>query len=231
MGNRTFVFAIILFLIVTNVSCAPQREIHEDVIDKSPSVTVKPLPMSERITVAISRFSNETHYGSGLFTDEYGDRIGKQASDSLARQLLATQRFVVVERQDIDRLQAEAELMGEDEDQFRKQLKGVDALILGSVVELGRETTGKSWMVGASKTQRARARVVLRMVDPDTGEVFYATDGSGDAALTSTNTLGFGGQAGFDSTLEGKAIEAAIVNMMNNITVTLETHGRASQTR
>jgi len=187
--------------------------------------------MAERITVAIARFSNETHYGSGLFRDEYGDRVGKQASDSLARQLLATQRFIVVERQDMDRLQAEAELMGEDIDQFRNQLKGVDALILGSVVELGRETTGKSWMVGASKTQRARARVVLRMVDPRSGEVFYATDGSGDATLTSKNTLGFGGQAGFDSTLEGKAIEAAIVNMMNNVTATLETHGRSSQTR
>jgi curli biogenesis system outer membrane secretion channel CsgG len=69
------------------------------------------------------------------------------------------------------------------------------------------------------------------MVDPRSGEVFYATDGSGDATLTSKNTLGFGGQAGFDSTLEGKAIEAAIVNMMNNVTATLETHGRSSQTR
>ena len=231
MKNRTFIFVFILVLVVANISCAPQRAINEDVIDKGPSVTVRPLPMAERITVAIARFSNETHYGSGLFRDEYGDRVGKQASDSLARQLLATQRFIVVERQDIDRLQAEAELMGEEKDQFRKQLKGVDALILGSVVELGRETTGKSWMVGASKTQRARARVVLRMVDPRSGEVFYATDGSGDATLTSKNTLGFGGQAGFDSTLEGKAIEAAIVNMMNNVTATLETHGRSSQTR
>ncbi|MBN1831704.1 MAG: curli production assembly protein CsgG [Deltaproteobacteria bacterium] len=231
MKNRAFVFVFIFALTLINISCAPERAIHEDVIDKGPSVTVRPLPMADRITVAIARFSNETHYGSGLFRDEYGDRIGKQASDSLARQLLATQRFIVVERQDIDRLQAEAELMGEEIDQFRSQLKGVDALILGSVVELGRETTGKSWMVGASKTQRARARVVLRMVDPHSGEVFYATDGSGDATLTSKNTLGFGGQAGFDSTLEGKAIEAAIVNMMNNVTATLETHGRASQTR
>ena len=231
MKSRAFFFVFILALALASFSCAPQRAIHEDVIDKGPSVTVMPLPMAERITVAIARFSNETHYGSGLFRDEYGDRVGKQASDSLARQLLATQRFIVVERQDIDRLQAEAELMGEEKDQFRKQLKGVDALILGSVVELGRETTGKSWMVGASKTQRARARVVLRMVNPRSGEVFYANDGSGDATLTSKNTLGFGGQAGFDSTLEGKAIEAAIVNMMNNVTATLETHGRASRTR
>ena len=109
MKSRIFVFVIILALAVASVSCAPQRAIHEDVVDKGPSVTVRPLPMAERITVAIARFSNETHYGSGLFRDEYGDRVGKQASDSLARQLLATQRFTVVERQDMDRLQAEAE--------------------------------------------------------------------------------------------------------------------------
>jgi hypothetical protein len=34
--------------------------------------------------------------------------------------------------------------------------------------------------------------------------------------------LGFGGAAGFDSTLEGKAIDAAIVNMINNIVSTLD---------
>jgi curli biogenesis system outer membrane secretion channel CsgG len=231
MKNKIFSFIFILSLATAITSCAPTRAIHEDVVDKGPVVKVNPLPMSERITVGIARFSNETHYGSGLFRDEYGDRIGKQASDSLAQQLLATQRFIVVERQDIGRLKAEAELEGIEKEQFYKQLKGVDALIMGSVVELGRETTGKSWMVGASKTQRARARVVLRMVDPRSGEIFYATEGSGDASITSKNTLGFGGRAGFDSTLEGKAIEAAIVNMMNNVTATLDTHGRVSQAR
>jgi len=231
MKYKKSILIFLLALAVAAIGCAPKRAIHEDVIDKGPAVQAKPLPMADRITVAIARFSNETHYGSGLFRDEYGDRVGKQASDSLARQLLATQRFIVVERQDLGRLKAEATLMGVEGEQFRSQLKGVDALIMGSVVELGRETTGKSWMVGASKTQRTRARVVLRMVDPRSGEVFYATEGSGDASLTSTNTLGFGGQTGFDSTLEGKAIEAAIVNMMNNITATLDARGRASQAK
>ncbi len=231
MNKKSYVLILILALAVVNGNCAPKRAIQANVADKGPAVTVNPLPVAERITVAIARFSNETHYGSGLFRDEYGDRIGKQASDSLAMQLLSTQRFIVVERQDLGHLKAEAELRGIEKEQFRKQLKGVDALIIGSVVELGRDTTGKSWMVGASKTQRARARVVLRMVDPYTGETFYSTEGTGEASLKSTSTLGFGGQTGFDSTLEGKAIDAAIVNMMNNVTATLNTHGRISQSR
>lgn len=88
--------------------------------------------------------------------------------------------------------------------------------------DLGRETTGGIWLLGKQKTQRARARVVLRLVDPKTGELFYTQEGSGDATISSSATLGFGGTTGFDSTLEGKAIDAAIVNLMNNVVKTLD---------
>jgi curli biogenesis system outer membrane secretion channel CsgG len=179
------------------------------------------------MTIAIARFTNESTYGSGLFTDASGDRLGKQAADLLTRHLMATQRFTVAERQDLGRLRAEAELMGLSEEQFRKNLMGVEALILGSVAELGRDTTGGIWLLGKEKTQRARARVVLRLVDPKTGQVFYTQEGSGEATLSASSTLGFGGTAGFDSTLEGKAIDAAIVNMMNNIVKTLDARQRA----
>jgi curli biogenesis system outer membrane secretion channel CsgG len=133
----------------------------------------------------------------------------------------------VVERQDINKLKSEAELMGKTETEFKQNLVGVDALIMGSVVELGRDTTGGVWLVGKEKTQRARARVVLRLVDPKTGAVFYSQEGSGEASISSSSTLGFGGTAGFDSTLEGKAIDAAIVNMINNVVSTLDARGKA----
>jgi curli biogenesis system outer membrane secretion channel CsgG len=64
--------------------------------------------------------------------------------------------------------------------------------------------------------------VVLRLADPRTGEIFYTQEGSGEAAIETTSTLGFGGAAGWDSTLDGKAIDAAIVNMMNNVVRTLD---------
>lgn len=199
------------------------RSIHENVEDRGPQVmATNPLPSSERMTIAIARFTNESIYGSGLFTDASGDRLGKQAADLLARHLMQTQRFNIVERQDIGKLRAEADLMGVNEQQFKQNLTGVDALILGSVAELGRDETGGTWLIGKERTQRARARVVLRMVDPKTGQVFYSQEGSGDASLSSNSTLGFGGTAGFDSTLEGKAIDAAIVNMMNNVVQTLD---------
>jgi curli biogenesis system outer membrane secretion channel CsgG len=214
-------YAVIILSSLALSGCV-SRSIHETVKDPGPQVAIAPLPSNERMSVGIARFTNESIYGSGLFTDASGDRIGKQASDLLARHLMATQRFNVVERQDISKLQAEADLMGVSKDQFKQNLAGVDALILGSVVELGRDTTGSGWLIGKEKTQRARARVVLRLVDPKTGQLFYTQEGAGEAELTSSSTLGFGGNSGFDSTLEGKAIDAAIVNMINNVVQTLD---------
>src|SRR5689334_13524688 len=107
--NKT-IFALCTALTLT--ACVT-RTVQEGVKDPGPRVVAaNPLPANERMTVGIARFTNESIYGSGLFTDASGDRIGKQASDLLARHLLATQRFNVVERQDIGKLAAEAELMG-----------------------------------------------------------------------------------------------------------------------
>lgn len=212
----------VLGLAALAAACSPTRTINEGVADRGPAVAAAPLPEAERTRIAIGRFTNESTYGTGLFTDQSGDRLGKQASDLLTNHLVETQRFVVIERPDLGRLQAEAKLMGLSEEDFRRTLKGVDALILGSVAELGRETTGSSWFVGRSKQQRARARVVLRLADPRTGEVFYTQEGSGEATIKASSTLGFGGSAGWDSTLDGKAIDAAIVNMMNNVVRTLD---------
>ncbi len=218
--------ALLLPTLLLMMTACVSQSINQGVVDKGPQVVAAPLPTNERMTIAIARFTNESIYGSGLFTDESGDRIGKQASDLLARHLMATQRFNIVERQDINKLKSEAQLMGETEQQFKQNLIGVDALIMGSVVELGRDTTGGAWLIGKEKTQRARARVVLRLVDPKTGEVFYTQEGAGDATLSASSTLGFGGTAEFDSTLEGKAIDAAIVNMINNVVNTLNSRRR-----
>lgn len=222
--KKTITISFVLLATNLSLSACVSRAVNEGAADRGPQVAAAPLPATERMTIAISRFTNESVYGSGLFTDQSGDRIGKQAADLLARHLMVTQRFNIVERQDIGRLKDEAELMGATEQQFKQNIKGVDALIMGSVAELGRDTTGGVWLLGLGKqkTQRARARVVLRLVDPKTGEVFYSQEGTGEAALSATSTLGFGGTAGFDSTLEGKAIDAAIVNMINNVVATLD---------
>jgi curli biogenesis system outer membrane secretion channel CsgG len=216
---------MIAWVLLAAVGCVT-RSVQEGVADRGPQVVVAPLPQADRMHIAIARFTNESTYGSGLFTDASGDRLGKQAADLLAKHLVDTQRFIVVERQDLGRLRSEADLKGVKPEEFQRSLVGADALILGSVAELGRDTTGGVWLIGKEKTQRARARVVLRLVDAKTGLVFYTEEGAGEATVSATSTLGFGGTAGFDATLEGKAIDAAIVNMLNNIVRSLDARRR-----
>jgi curli biogenesis system outer membrane secretion channel CsgG len=222
MKRTPLIFKTTLFCVAISLTACIDQSINTGVEDAGPKVMFAPIPSMERMNVAIGRFTNESVYGSGLFTDQSGDRIGKQAADIFMRHLMATQRFNVMERQDIGKLKDEAVLMGESDKEFKHNLKSLDAMVIGSVAELGRETTGGTWLIGAEKTQRARARVVIRLVDPKTGEAFFSQEGSGEATMSANSTLGFGGQAGFDSTLEGKAIDAAIVHMINNIVTTLD---------
>jgi curli biogenesis system outer membrane secretion channel CsgG len=187
----------------------------------APVVTAVPAQVpSERVLkrkIAIGRFSNETRYGAGLFVDQQNDRIGKQASDMLATELTRSGKFIVLERQDLGKLEAERLLTGASPTDVRQSLVGVDALILGSVVEFGRETTGDRQVFQRSKRQTARARVNVRLVDPVTSHVFFAADGTGEASTEVSTTLGFGGQAAFDSTLDDKAIAGAVVDLVDRL--------------
>ncbi|MBQ0051639.1 MAG: hypothetical protein KBT11_06180, partial [Treponema sp.] len=163
-------------------------------------------------TVAIARFSNETEYAKGAFYDKESDPIGKQALDILSAKLAATGKFILLERADSDKIQAELEKSG-------SSAKGTaaDYLILGSVTEFGRKTTGEVGFVSRSKTQTVEAGVNLRLVDVASGQVIYAEEGKGQAETSSSTTFGMGGVQGFDATLSDKAISAAIEKLVENI--------------
>ena len=51
--------------------------------------------------VAIARFSNETQYAKGIFYDKNNDPMGKQAVDILSTKLASSNKFILLERQDL----------------------------------------------------------------------------------------------------------------------------------
>jgi len=166
--------------------------------------------------VAIGRFTNETRYGKSFQVDASLDPLGKQASDMLATRLVGSQKFLVFERPDLSKIKAEQSLSGDG------GLIGVDALIIGSVTEFGRSTTGKSGFLSATKMQTAHAKVEIRLVDVRTGYVFFTASGAGDAATESGQVAGFGNQADYDATLNDRAIGAAISDVQNALMSKLE---------
>ena len=106
-----------------------------------------------------------------------------------------------------------------------QNIKGARYVITGDVTEFGRKTTGDHQLfgiLGKGKTQPAYAKVNLNVVDVKNSEVIYSTQGAGEYELSNREVLGFGGSAGYDSTLNGKVLSLAIIEAVNNLTRGLE---------
>ena len=159
--------------------------------------------------VAIGRFSNETQYGKGLFYDKENDPMRKQALDILSSKLASSGKFILLERDDLDVLVAEA---GEGMNKI-----GADYIILGSITEFGRKAEGEQKVFSSTKTQTVEAGVSIRLVEASTGLIIYSDEAKGYAETTTKQTLGLGGSAGYDATLSDKAISAALSQLVENI--------------
>ncbi|NOL51896.1 CsgG/HfaB family protein [Pelistega suis] len=170
-------------------------------------------------TIAIGKFTNRSQYQQGVFSNGT-DRLGSQANTILQTHLHQTGRFSVLDRSNLDETQFEAKLKGQ-----RQQLKGAKYIITGDVTEFGRKTTGDKQLfgiLGSGKTQTAYAKVNLNVVDTQTGEVIYASQGAGEYSLSSRELIGFGSTSGYDSTLNGKVLELAIRDAVNHLVTGIE---------
>jgi curli biogenesis system outer membrane secretion channel CsgG len=189
----------------------------DPVIDAStkPVQTAAPAVSLKR-KVAIARFSNETQSGTSFLVDESGDRIGKQAADILSARLTETGKFLMFERLDVDDVSAEKMLSG-----LKEEGVAVDYLIVGSVSEFGRSVESETGIFSRAKTQRAYAKVNVRLVDVSTGRIVSAKEGAGEATSEAKTTLGVGASAGYDQSLTDKAISAAISQLTSNLIETM----------
>lgn len=179
----------------------------------------KAQPASPRLKwkIALGRISNETSYGQSLLRDAHDDPLGKQVTDLMSKALTESGSFLVFERPDIGRVQAERFLTGE-----RPALVGVDALVVGSLTEFGRKTVGQTGFVSASKRQVAFAKVDIRVVDVTSGHVGFATSGAGEASTETASTFGFGSRASYDGTLNDAAIRQAVSEAVSRLAADLQ---------
>ena len=164
--------------------------------------------------IALGRITNETNYGQSLLRDRHDDPLSKQVTDLMSKALTESGAYLVFERPDIGRIQAEGGLTN-----AKLNLIGVDALIIGSLTEFGRKTLGETGFASASKRQVAFAKVDVRVVDVNTGHVFFATSGAGEASTETASTFGFGSQAGYDGTLNDSAIRQAVAGAVSKLSV------------
>ena len=174
----------------------------------SPAPTV-PLTLKRRI--AIGRFSNATQYGRALLLPGEQDPLADQAADMLSARLVETGHFIVLERRDITAIKSEQALVG------GAATIGADTILVGSVTQFGRQLEGKVGFLNSQARQVASATVEIRLVDVRTGQAYFSTIGSGVASVEVSQVAGYGSRAAYDSTLNDKAISAAISDLMTNL--------------
>ncbi|WP_196769726.1 CsgG/HfaB family protein [Vibrio natriegens] len=169
--------------------------------------------MSLKKKVAIARFTNETRASNSFLLDENDDRIGKQAADILSARLTSTGKFLMFERQDKNYVDSEAALKG-----LQDSGVAVDYLIVGSVSEFGRSTESDTGLFSRAKTQKAYAKVNVRLIDTSTGRIVDSVEGAGEATTSTKKTFGSGTDAGYDQSLTDKALSEAISQLITNLT-------------
>lgn len=168
--------------------------------------------------IAVGRMSNSTSYGRALLLPGEADPIATQAADMLTNALVGSEKFIVFERQDLDALARERDVSALQ----TASLGGVDALIVGSITQLGRRNEGQAGFLNSRRRQVVSATVEIRLIDVRSGHVFFTTSGSGEASTEVSEVAGFGSRAGYDSTLNDRAIAAAIADTMTNVVRRLE---------
>lgn len=160
-----------------------------------------------RHAISVGKFDNRSSFMRGVFTDG-ADRLGSQAKTILVSHLQQTNRFSVLDRENMSEIKQEAEIAKK-----QQNLKGARYVVTGDVTEFGRKEVGDHQLfgiLGRGKQQIAYAKVTLNVVDVQTSEVIYSAAGAGEYSLSNREVIGFGGTASYDSTLNGKVLDLAI---------------------
>lgn len=196
-------------------SCAPGTKIRQkqsttvDVTEKVKSNYTGP-----RRRIGVVAFENKAPYAQA--------RIGETATDILITELVKSNKFIVVERDKMNKLLDEQKLGQSgaiDPNTAARvgKILGLNAIVTGSISQFGLKKEGKDFIISQSKQQKVECTVDIRVVDVETGQVLMADSGKGVAEKRSGKFLGMGNQSKYDETLEGEALRAAIVKFVDNI--------------
>ncbi|MDG1122844.1 MAG: CsgG/HfaB family protein [Glaciecola sp.] len=169
--------------------------------------------------LVVGQFVNRSSFQNGIFSNGQ-DRLGSQAKTSIMSHLQQTNRFTVLDRDNMAMLASEANMAG-----TTQSLSGARYVITGDVTEFGRKNIGDKQffgILGKGKSQIAYAKVTINIVDVTTSEMVFTSQGAGEYSLSEREVVGFGSTAGYDSTLNGKVLDLALREAVNNLVIGIE---------
>jgi len=173
--------------------------------------------------------------------------VGKGISDLLVQQLVTDGKYSLIERNAIDKILNEQNFANSDRVDSSTAAKigkilGVDAVIMGSITQFGRDDQNKTYGGGAivarkfgigglqKREAKAVVGVTARMVDTTTAEILAAVTGSGESTRKGSTLVGAGGGGGnaagggydmtsknFGETILGEAVHAAVTQVASQL--------------
>ena len=173
--------------------------------------------------------------------------VGKGISDLLVQQLVTDGKYSLIERNAIDKILNEQNFANSDRVDSSTAAKigkilGVDAVIMGSITQFGRDDQNKTYGGGVASlskfglggVQKREAKAVVgitaRLVDTSTAEILAAVTGTGESTRKGTSLVGAGGGGGngagggydmtsknFGETILGEAVHAAVTQMATQL--------------
>jgi curli biogenesis system outer membrane secretion channel CsgG len=160
------------------------------------------------VTVMNFEYGTVKSYVAQIFGSDQD--IGKGISDMLVDKLLKDGKYRLIERSALDKILAEQNFSNSDRADSNTAAKigkvlGVDAIIIGSITQFGRDDQhtnvggggyglGRFGLggVGASKA-KAVVGITARVINVSTGEILASVQGTGESTRSSTSLIGGGG--------------------------------------
>lgn len=157
--------------------------------------------------------------------------VGNGISDMLVEELVKGGQYSVIERKALDKLLAEQNFSNSDRADPATaarigRLLGVDAIIVGSITQFGRDdrqvglggfgrSLGRYGLGGTSvRSAKAVVAVTARLVNVETGEILAVATGNGESRRSGTSLLGAGGSG---SAAGGGVMDMRSTNFANTI--------------
>ena len=167
--------------------------------------------------LAIAKFDNATRFGKR--------RLGENMTTVLTTEISKTNRFILLERADVDKILDQLALAqsGVTEGTLEQiQLLDTDFILTGAVTHYAVTTTGSNNLFTQSKTQKAEVGADVRIIDVRTGEILLSESGMGSTEKEFDKVLGMGEEGGYDESLEMDAFRIAVINLTENIITTID---------
>lgn len=147
-------------------------------------------------------------------------KAGENLSDIMATELVKSGRFIVLERQEIDKVMAEVNFsntLGEGKVAELQKLLDADFIVTGAITKYTNNTQGEKGILSTGKEQKTEITFDFRIINTKTGEVILADSGEGSSKKSVGTTLGMGTTSGYDDAVESDALRAAAIDVLEGI--------------